>query len=146
MSPLFVGSVMRKLSDSAKISREKLAYIADSTAAPVSVLYPFTGWSAYLTSLAVGFGCIATREQAFSLMLSAIPMNIYAIASVLMVALVAMGVIKDFGPMKKAEKRAYEEGKLLADGAIAAFGQTGTGTCSFIASQSLKIVKIGVKI
>lgn len=117
MSPLFVGSVMRKLSDKAKISREKLAYIADSTAAPVSILYPFTGWSSYLTGLAVGYGCLATREQAYVFMLKGIPFNFYAIFSLLMVALLALGVIKEFGPMKKAEKRALEEGKLLADGA-----------------------------
>ena len=43
-SPLFVGSVMRSITDKAKVSREKLAYIADSTSAPVSVLMPITGW------------------------------------------------------------------------------------------------------
>lgn len=117
MSPLFVGSVMRKLSDHAKISREKLAYIADSTAAPVSIVYPFTGWSSYLTTLAVGVGCLATREQAYSFMLRAIPFNFYALLSLLMVLLLATGVIKDFGPMKKAECRALEEGKVLRDGA-----------------------------
>ena len=118
MSPLFVGSVVRKLSDKAKISREKLSYIADSTAAPVSVLYPFTGWASYLTGLAVGIGCITTHEQGFSLMLRAIPFNFYAILSVLMVALIGSGIIKDYGPMAKAEKRAMEEGKLLRDGAV----------------------------
>ena len=118
MSPLFVGSVMRKLSDKAKISREKLAYIADSTAAPVSILYPFTGWSSYLTGLAVGVGCLATREQAYSFMLKAIPLNFYAIFSLLFVLLIGLGVVKDFGPMKKAEKRAMEEGKLFSDGAM----------------------------
>lgn len=118
MSPLFVGSVMKKLSDKAKISREKLAYIADSTAAPVSVLYPFTGWSSYLVSLAIGIGCIENHTQAYGLMLRAIPLNVYAIFSILMVFLLAIGVIKDFGPMKVAEKRALEEGKLVRDGAI----------------------------
>ena len=118
MSPLFVGSVMRKLSDKAKISREKLAYIADSTSAPVSVLYPFTGWSSYLLSLAVGIGCIENQTQAFSLMIRAIPLNFYAILSILMVVLIAIGAIKDYGPMGKAENRAMNEGKLVADGAI----------------------------
>lgn len=117
MSPLFVGSVMRKLSDKAKISREKLAYIADSTAAPVSILYPFTGWSSYLTGLAVGVGCLATREQAYVFMLKAIPFNFYAIFSLLLVLLLALGAVKEFGPMKKAELRALNEGKLLRDGA-----------------------------
>lgn len=123
MSPLFVGSVMRKLSDSAKISREKLSYIADSTAAPVSVLYPFTGWASYLTGLAVGVGCIAERDDAFKLMLYAIPFNFYSIGSVLMVALIAVGAVKDFGPMKKAEQRAETEGKLLRDGAVPLSGE-----------------------
>ena len=113
MSPLFVGSVMRKLSDKAKISREKMAYIADSTAAPVSIVYPFTGWSSYLTGLAVGVGCLATREQAYTFMLKAIPFDFYAILSLAMVLLLALGVLKDYGPMKKAEKRALEEGKIV---------------------------------
>lgn len=118
MSPLFVGSVMRKLSDKARISREKLAYIADSTAAPVSIVYPFTGWSSYLTGLALGIGCLKTREQAYSFMLRAIPFDFYAILSLTMVLLIGSGVIKDYGSMKKAEQRAVEEGKVLRDGAI----------------------------
>ncbi len=115
MSPLFVGSVMRRLCDKEKISREKLAYIADSTSAPVSVLYPFTGWSSYLTSLAVGIGCITVREDAFKLMLKAIPLNFYAILSVTMVLLLSVGIIKDYGPMRKAEKRAIEEREMVRD-------------------------------
>lgn len=59
-SPLFVGGVMRRLSDKAKILREKLAYICDSTSAPVAVFLPVTSWSAYLCGLAVGVGAIAT--------------------------------------------------------------------------------------
>lgn len=118
MSPLFVGSVMRKLSDRTKISREKLAYIADSTAAPVSVLYPFTGWSSYLFGLAVGVGCIEDRTQAFSLMLKAIPLNLYAILSVLMVLLISLGVFKDFGPMRLAEERLGRESELVADESV----------------------------
>lgn len=47
---------MRSITDKARISREKLAYIADSTSAPVSVLVPITGWAAYLSGLAVGVG------------------------------------------------------------------------------------------
>jgi len=118
MSPLFVGSVMRKLSDKAKISREKLAYIADSTAAPVSIIYPFTGWSSYLTGLAVGVGCLATREQAYEFMLKAIPFDFYAILSLIMVLLIGLGIVRDYGPMKVAEKRALDEGKVLRDGAV----------------------------
>lgn len=117
MSPLFVGTTMRKMADTEKVSREKMAYIADSTGACVSVLYPFTGWSSYLTGLAVGVGCLATVADAQKVMLRAIPLNFYAIFSVLMVALIGTGVIKDFGPMKKAEQRA-QGGVLLSDGAV----------------------------
>lgn len=117
MSPLFVGSVMRRLSQKAKISSEKLSFIADTTASPVAILYPFSSWPGYLAGLAVGFGCLATREDAFSMVLKAIPFNIYAIACVVLCGLLCAGILKDFGPMKKAEARALNEGKLVRDGA-----------------------------
>lgn len=117
-SPLFVGSVMRSVTDKAKISREKLAYIADSTSAPVSVLVPITGWAAYLAGLTVGVGCIATAEEGAELFLKAIPFNFYAITAVAFVGLIGSGIIKDFGPMKKAEQRCIQEGKVLRDGAV----------------------------
>ncbi|WP_138160589.1 Na+/H+ antiporter NhaC family protein [Peptoniphilus catoniae] len=116
-SPLFVGTVMRPISDKVKISREKLSYIADSGAAPVSVLVPITGWAAYLSGLAIGIGPIADESHATKLFLHAIPYNIYSWFTVLFVGLIAAGIIKDFGPMKKAEERAMKEGKLLRDGA-----------------------------
>ncbi len=122
-SPLFVGSTMRSITDKARISREKLAYIADSTSAPGSALVPFTGWAAYLSGLAVGIGCIATDEDAASLFLHAIPFNFYALLAVAMVGLIGSGILKDFGPMAKAEKRAMEEGKVLRDGAVPLIGK-----------------------
>lgn len=117
-SPLFVGGVMRKLSDKAKISREKLAYICDSTSAPVAVFLPITSWSAYLCGLTVGIGAIVTQEDALHLFVKAMPVNFYAILSVVFVGLICAGVILEFGPMKKAEERAMKEGKLLRDGAV----------------------------
>lgn len=117
-SPLFVGGVMRKLSDKAKISREKLAYICDSTSAPVAVFLPITSWSAYLCGLTIGVGAIVTQSDAFNLFVKAMPFNFYAIFSVIFVALICLGIIPEFGPMKKAENRALTEGKLLRDGAV----------------------------
>lgn len=117
-SPLFVGGVMRKLSDKAKISREKLAYICDSTSAPVAVFLPITSWSAYLCGLTIGVGAIATQSDAFHLFVKAMPFNFYAVFTVVFVGLVCAGVIPDFGPMRKAESRALNEGKLLRDGAV----------------------------
>lgn len=127
-SPLFVGSTMRNLADKARISREKLAYIADSTSAPVSVLVPITGWAAYFTGLLIGVGTITNEVEAMSLFLKTIPFNFYAILSVLFVGLLAMRVIPDFGPMKKAERRAIEEGKVLRDGADPLMGSELTDT------------------
>lgn len=126
-SPLFVGCTMRSITDKARISREKLAYIADSTSAPVSVLVPITGWAAYLSGLAVGVGCIATQEDASALFLKAIPFNFYPIFAVILVGLIGSGIVKDYGPMKKAEKRAMETGKVLADGAQPLVGKELTG-------------------
>ena len=118
MSPLFVGSVMKKLSDKAKISREKLAYIADSTASPLSVIHPFSSWIPYLAGLAFATEIFASEKASYGFALKAIGFNFYAILSVLLVFLIAMGIVRDFGPMRKAEKRAMEEGKVLADGAV----------------------------
>jgi len=116
-SPLFVGSTMRALSDRFKISREKLAYICDSTSAPVSILVPITGWAVLVAGLIIGMGPIEDPGDAMMVFIISIPFNIYAILAVVMVGLIASNIIPDFGPMKVAEKRAMEEGKLVRDGA-----------------------------
>jgi Na+/H+ antiporter NhaC len=116
-SPLFVGSTMRNLSDRFQISREKLAYICDSTSAPVSILVPITGWAVLVASLLIGMGPIQNVGQAMQVFITAIPFNIYAILAVTMVGLIATKVIPDFGPMKTAEHRAIHENKVLRDGA-----------------------------
>jgi len=117
-SPLFTGPVMRKLTDKAKISREKLAYICDSTSAPVSVLAPITGWAVYICALLIGIGPILERKDAMSLFVKSIPLNFYALLSVLMVALISWRIIPEFGPMRKAEQRAIQEGHVLRPGAV----------------------------
>ena len=122
-SPLFVGSTMRALSDKFKISREKLAYICDSTSAPVSILVPITGWAVLVASLLIGMGSIHTPADAMMVFIMAIPFNIYSILAVLMVGLIAMNIIPDFGPMKRAEIRAVEQGKVLDDNAEPLMGE-----------------------
>ena len=122
-APLFVGSTMRNVSDDVKLSREKLAYIADSAAAPVSILVPITAWSTFVATLAIGIGPIKNIDMALNLYVQAIPMNLYAIISVAMVGLIASGIIKDYGPMKTAELRAMTEGKVLRDGAVPLIGE-----------------------
>tara|TARA_B100000959_G_scaffold202699_1_gene212157 strand:- start:2326 stop:3732 length:1407 start_codon:yes stop_codon:yes gene_type:complete len=121
-SPLFVGSTMRSLSDRFKISREKLAYICDSTSAPVSILVPITGWAVLVATLMIGMGPINTAGDAMMVFIAAIPFNIYSILAVAMVGLIAINVIPDFGPMKQAENRALYENKVLRDGATPLMG------------------------
>jgi len=109
---LVVGAVARPLCDRVRVSREKLAYICDSTSAPVCILIPLNAWGAYVLGLLKQEGI----ERPLPLLVEAIPLNFYAIVALLMtLAIVLSG--KDWGPMKKAEERARREGKLLADGA-----------------------------
>ncbi|MCK4772597.1 MAG: transporter [Candidatus Latescibacteria bacterium] len=122
-SPLFVGPVMRNLTDRFRISREKLAYICDSTSAPLVVLVPITGWAAYLSGLAIGHAGIGSREEALKLFLHSIPFNFYAFLAVIMVLLVVLEIVPDFGPMKRAEERTRRTGKVLRDGAVPMMGK-----------------------
>lgn len=109
---LVVGSVCRPLYDKLKISREKLAYIADSTSAPVCMLIPLNAWGAFT------IGLLATQgvPNATSVLLRSIPLNFYSIIAVLMVLFFILTPF-DFKKMRRAEKRVREEGKLLPDGA-----------------------------
>jgi Na+/H+ antiporter NhaC len=122
-SPLFVGATMRSLTDRYRISREKLAYIADSTSAPVSVLVPITGWAVFIAGLLIGMGPAADAEAAMLLFAHSIPYNFYAWLAVLLVGALCVGVVPEFGPMRAAERRALEQGKVLRDGAEPLMGE-----------------------
>ena len=126
-SPLFVGSTMRGLADRYKISREKLAYICDSTSAPISILVPFTGWAVFVAGLTIGMGPVADAGDGMLFFMAAIPYNIYPILTVIMVGLIASGTLPDFGPMKTAERRAMEEGKPVRDGGLPLMADELTG-------------------
>ena len=117
-SPLFVGSTMRTLTDRFRVSREKLAYICDSTSAPVSILIPITGWAVFVAGLLIGMGPVDNARTAMQVFVSSIPYNVYALLAVPMVGLIATRIIPDFGPMRAAERRAEQEGKVLRDGAV----------------------------
>ncbi|MFQ6070094.1 MAG: Na+/H+ antiporter NhaC family protein [Candidatus Aminicenantales bacterium] len=117
-SPLFVGPVMRKLTDRARVSREKLAYICDSTSAPMSVLAPITGWTVYISGLLAGLDSIEGKRVAMSLFIRSIPFNFYAILTVLMVGMIAIRWIPEFGPMRHAEQRALRKGQAVRPGSL----------------------------
>jgi tetracycline resistance efflux pump len=105
------GAVSRPLFDRFRIAREKLAYIIDSTSAPICILIPLNAWGAFVMAQLATLGV----EQPLQLLVTSIPVNFYALAAVLMAGLtVAFGV--NLGPMKRAEARAAG-GELLSAGA-----------------------------
>lgn len=113
ISVLTVGALYRPVFDRLGIPREKLAYIADSSSAPSSILIPFNGWGAFIMGLLLTQGF----ENPFRVMAGALAYNFYPIFALGLV-LIIIFTKKDFGPMAKAERRARDEGKLLADGAV----------------------------
>lgn len=112
---LTVGTVMRPISDKVRISREKLAYIVDSTSAPICLLVPVSTWVVYIMGL-IGkeFEKAAITQSPYLAYIKTIPYNIYAILALLMVGIIILSKI-EYGPMAKAELRARETGKVLAD-------------------------------
>lgn len=111
-TPLIVGPVFDKIFDKAKISREKLAWIIDSTSSPVAVLIPFIGWGVYIMGLMKNeFDAAGLALSEFDTLVQVIPFQFYAILTVLMIPLVAVTKL-DFGPMAKAERRVRETGEL----------------------------------
>ncbi|MBA1335810.1 MAG: Na+/H+ antiporter [Firmicutes bacterium] len=114
---LIVGPTMRPLTDKMKVSREKLSYIVDSTAAPVAGLALISTWIGYEIGLIKdAYAAIGMDMNAYWLFIQTIPYRFYCILAIVMVFLVAY-MKRDFGPMYKAEVRARKEGKVLADGA-----------------------------
>ena len=94
---LTVGTVMRPITDRLRISREKLAYIIDATAAPVCIIAPVSSW-------AVAVASEVSETNGFNVFLSTIPYNFYALMTILMVFFICFSG-RDFGPMKKAEEQ-----------------------------------------
>lgn len=113
ISSLTVGTLFRPIFDKLKIPREKLAYIADSSSAPSSILIPFNAWGAFIMGLLLTQGI----ESPLSVLASSLVYNFYPLLTILLIFIVIVRN-KDFGPMAKAEKRTRETGKLLNDDAV----------------------------
>ena len=121
---LIVGGTMRPITDRLRISREKLAYLVDSTAAPVASLALVTTWIGYEVGL-IGTAIDALPgydEGAYSVFLNSIPYSFYPILTLLFVFLIA-GTRRDFGPMLAAERRARQRGELYRPGSNAEAAQ-----------------------
>lgn len=95
---LTVGSVMRPVTDKHNISREKLAYLIDATAAPICIIAPISSWAAAVAGFVEG-------EDGFSVFIRAIPYNYYAIFTIVMMFVIVL-LKFDFGKMKKFESNA----------------------------------------
>lgn len=108
---LTVGSVMRPVTDRNNVSRAKLSYLIDATAAPVCIIAPISSWAAAVAGFARGAGA----ENGISLFVSAIPYNFYALLTIVMMIFISLSKL-DYGPMKLHEKNAVEKGDLFTCG------------------------------
>lgn len=107
---LTVGSVMQPVTDSHRISRAKLAYLIDATAAPVCMIAPISSWAAAVSSYAEGTG-----YSGLTLFIRAIPYNFYSLLT--LVFIISLALMKfDYGKMAVHEKNAIEKGDLFTSG------------------------------
>ncbi len=114
---LIVGNTMRTMTDRLRISREKLSYIVDSTAAPVASIALISTWIGFQVGLIdQAFKAAGADLNAYTAFLESIPYSTYSILTIFFVFYIAV-TLKDFGPMLTAENRAINEGKVLRDGA-----------------------------
>jgi len=124
---ILVGTTMRPLADRFRISREKLSYIVDSTAAPVAGISIFSTWIAYEVSTfapqlpAAGM----SPSEGYAVFAESLPYRFYCIFTLVMVALVVL-LGRDFGPMLAAERRARTTGQLVREGGKPMVGDAAT--------------------
>jgi len=115
---LIVGNLMRPITDKLKISREKLSFIVDATAAPVSSIFIVSSWIGYEVGLIHdSLVTIHSNENAYNVFIQTIPYRFYPIMMLIFIFFIAW-LQRDFGPMLKAEKRANDEGKVFRDNAV----------------------------
>lgn len=119
LNSLTVGATMKAVTDRFRTSRAMLAYVVDSTAAPLCLLVPLSSWGAYFASLLEQNG-VAPEGQGLSVFIETIPYLFYPMVALLIVPLVALGVIPLLGAMRRAEEQA-ETGDLgvFEDNALA---------------------------
>jgi Na+/H+ antiporter NhaC len=107
-TPLIVGPVFRPLFEKLKLSRQKLAFIIDSTSSPVAILIPFIGWGVYIMGLIQKeFTALSLETSDWQAFVNAIPFQFYAFLAIFIVPLVAIKKL-DFGPMAEAEAQAQK--------------------------------------
>lgn len=115
LNSMAVGSCMRSLTDKFKVPREMLAYVVDSTAAPLCVLIPISTWAVFAGGLLEANGW-APEGMGLIYFIQTIPYNFYAWVAAIMVILVIFRIIPVFGPMKKAYARVAAGGPIAPEG------------------------------
>ena len=113
---LIVGPTMRPVADEERISREKLSYVIDSTAGPVTDMAPISSWVAHeIGMISLAFTTIGLEAtNVYGIFMQTIPYRFYNIFAIAMVIILIL-MQRDYGPMYKAEKRARLTGKLYSD-------------------------------
>jgi len=115
---LMLGPVFAPIFDRLKISRQKLAYLCDSTASPVCILVHFIGWGEYIMNLIhTEYEVLGIAEHEFTAWINALPYQFYAITCLLIIPIIAL-TGKEFGPMAKAEHAAFFENNISNDNDI----------------------------
>ena len=113
---LTTASITKRLNDSHKVHRTMTAYIIGSTSAPVVVLIPLSSWSIYYASLIDSTGIVPEGGSAVGTYLQSVPFMFYPMFCLLVLLLVIAGVIPLFGPIRKYQKQAEENGSLYPPG------------------------------
>ncbi|WP_072724277.1 Na+/H+ antiporter NhaC family protein [Tepidibacter thalassicus] len=112
---LIVGPIMRPVTDKMKVSREKLSFIIDATAAPIAGIALISTWIGYEISLIKeGYISIGQNVNAYGVFVSTIPYRFYNILILIFIVCTAV-FLREFGPMLKAERRARYEGKVVSE-------------------------------
>lgn len=115
LNSLTVGSCMTTLTDKHRVPREFLAYVVDSTAAPLCVIIPVSTWAVFCSRILEANGR-APEGEGLLYFVKTIPFNFYGIIAALIVPLVIMGIIPIFGPMREAFHRVAQGGPLAPEG------------------------------
>ncbi|WP_147819800.1 Na+/H+ antiporter NhaC family protein [Salidesulfovibrio onnuriiensis] len=124
---LTVGPIMRPVTDKMKVSREKLSFIIDATAAPIAGIALISTWVAYEVGLIRdGYEAIGVSTNAYGIFVETIPYRFYNIL-ILFFIICTIWMLREFGPMWKAENRARTTGKVMADEAKPMASEEATG-------------------
>ncbi len=136
LNALTVGTAMKKITDNHKIPREMLAYVINSTAAPVCILLPFSTWAVFFAGLLEKEG-VTINGSGMTAYIHTIPFALYGWAAAILVPFVILGIIPKIGPMKKAWDRVKQTGQVFPPTADNKFLNTQESNTEVAASKEI---------